>query len=132
MASETVRVVAGVASLLMLVAAAAMIAIAQDKKADQSFAEVQSVPGQTVVVVRDARGADEMVVTTFYWQSIKGFEKPIMRSVTSVVPVIPGTAVSADGPADPKSVDSVHISLVRITDRQEWHPQPVEKTAPSK
>lgn len=132
MASEKMPLVGLVALALMFLTGIALIAMAQEKKASESFAEVQLIPGQTVVVVRDGHNADEMVVTTFYWQSVKGFDKPIMRSVTSVVPVISGAAVSADGAADPKSVDSVHISLVSITARMEWKPQTAEKPDTSK
>lgn len=118
-------------ALCAVVLVLATAAIAQESKPEApSFAEVAVGPNSTVVIVRDTRGADQMIVTTFFWQKLPGIEKPIMRSVTDVVPVIKDTAVAANGPQNPADVTSVHVSLIKITDRLEW--KPTEKVTPAK
>lgn len=118
--------------LWVLCLLALAITVNAQEKASDSFAEVSLIPGQTIIVVRDPQGADQAIVTTFFWQKIPGIEKPIMRNITAVVPVIKDTAVGADGAPDPKDVATVHVSLVRITSRMEWRPSVAEKENPSK
>ena len=88
-----------------------------------TWADVTEAPGQTIVILRDTKGADEVIVTTFFWQTVPGIEKPIMRAVTDVAAALKDTAVAVNsGTQDPSKVTTVHISLVKITDRMEWSP----------
>jgi hypothetical protein len=94
--------------------------------ASVDFADVTLLPGQTIVVLRDKRGADQVVVTTFFWQDLKGVSQPVLRNVTEVIPAVENVPVGANGAPDPKRVDYVHLSLVKITGRMEWKPTPAQ------
>lgn len=96
------------------------IVLAQD--ASKPFADVILGQGVTAVIVRDTKGADQMLVTTFYMAKVPGLEQSILRSVSEVVPAVKNVAVAAMGAPDPKSVTTVHVSLLKVTDRMEWQP----------
>lgn len=88
-----------------------------------TWADVTLGPSTTVVILREGSpDADQLVVRTFYWQELQGIEKPIMRSITDVIPAIKNTAIGASGAPDPTKVEMVHIDSIKITSRMEWRP----------
>lgn len=90
------------------------------KAIPESFADVVPEQNLTVIILRDTKGADQVIVTTFYKTPFPGLSEPILLSVTDVVGALKDTAVGAKGAPDPKQVTEVHLSLVKITDRMVW------------
>ncbi len=115
--------VSSLIALAMIGFAEAYVARAQQPKPTSPWAEVQLGPGLTAVIVRDgAPAGDQLIVRTFYWDQVKGLDKPILRSVSEVVPMVRDTAVAANGAPDPSKVETVHIDIVKILDRMSWSP----------
>ena len=84
------------------------------------WADVVPSQNETYVILRDTQGADEVIVTTFYKQKLKGLDVPVVRSVTDVIGAVKDVPVAATGAPDPKEVTEVHLSLVKITQRMSW------------
>ena len=98
--------------------------------AAKPWAEVIPEQGVTIVVLRDTQGSDQVIVTTFYKQKLKGLDAPVVRAITDVIGAVKDTAVAANGAPEPKDVTEVHLSLVKVTDRMSWSPPPPVNTQP--
>ena len=111
--------------IIGLVLMAYCVAMTMAQQPPAPWAEIQLAPSMTLVILRDnAPDADQVVVRTFFWQQLQGIEKPVLRSISDIVPAIKDVAVMATRAEDPKKVYRVHLSLVKVIDRTEWIPPP--------